>query len=476
MPRGFERDPLYRRIAGAFERQIRAGVLRPGDRLPSVRSLSRRQGVSVFTVVQAYMWLERLGCVESRPRSGFVARLPPDARAPEPAAVTPARTPIAVGLADEVSRVLTNSERGLVPLGTATIAAARLPVRQVNMLIRRVLQTAPDHATEYLPSAGAEVLRRHIARHALSFGCAFPAEEIVITVGAMEALHLSLRAVTNPGDVVAVESPTYFGILQAIEALGLKVVELPTHPRLGPDLDALESAIVKHRVKACVVTPICHNPLGYVLDDDAKRALVEVAGRHSIVLIEDDVYGELAFGSRRPRPAKAFDADGRVLLCSSFSKTVSPGLRLGWVQAGRLTSRIERLKNLSTGATPTLPQLAVARFLETGSYFRHLRQLRSWLEGQVQVYASAVAQTFPPGVRVSRPAGGHVLWIQLSDDCDGDRVYAEALRHNISIVPGSLFAASGAYRNCIRLNCGHPWSPSIARALKTLGRIVRELV
>lgn len=300
--------------------------------------------------------------------------------------------------------------------------------------------------------------------------------EITITSGALEAIHFALRAVAHRGTVIAVESPAYFGILGSAASLGMKVVEIPTHPQQGMDLAELDRAVRRHNVKACITMTNCQNPLGYVLPDSYKKALVELAERHNLVLIEDEVYGDLAFQGPRPRPLKSFDRKGMVLLCSSISKTVSPGLRIGWIAAGKFKAEIERLKLLTNVATAALPQLIIAEFLNSGGYDRHLKRLRAKLAGQMEAVRQAIAKYFPAGTRVSRPAGGYMLWVQMPAQIDALELYRAALAENISILPGTIFSPTGRFRNCIRINCGHTWSEAHDRALLTLGRLCDRCV
>jgi DNA-binding transcriptional MocR family regulator len=272
-----------------------------------------------------------------------------------------------------------------------------------------------------------------------------------------------------------VESPTFFGVLQSGESLGLEVVEIPTDPQNGMDLGELEIAIRKRRIKACVSMSSCHNPLGYMLPDKYKKSLAEITARANIALIEDEVYGDLSFAGVRPRSTKAFDRRENVLICSSFSKVLCPGYRVGWLVAGRYRAEVERLKMLTSIATSALPQMVVAEFLETGGYDRHLNKLRSTLRLQVEGVRQAISKYFPPGTRISRPAGGFMLWVELPSRINALKLYQAALEEHITVIPGSLFSASGRYRNYIRINCGHRWSETHDRALLTLGRLCEKL-
>ena len=307
-------------------------------------------------------------------------------------------------------------------------------------------------------------------------GCQLAPDDIVVTGGCQEALSLALRAVANPGDIIAIESPTFYGLLQVIDSLGMRALEIPTDPNHGMSLDALALAIEQWPVRACVVVPNFSNPLGYCMPPARKQALVSVLARHDIALIEDDVYGELGFSAPRPEAAKAWDEDGRVLYCSSFSKTLAPGLRVGWIAPGRYRERIEYLKYVLNLASPTLPQLAVAEFLERGGYDRHLRQVRGDYARQIARMIQTVGKTFPEGTRVTQPAGGFVLWVELPSGSDAMRLYRQALAERISIAPGPMFSATQKYGNFIRLNCAQPWDERMERAMVTLGRLAHAQV
>ncbi len=468
-------EPLYVRIAENVTHQVATGALRPGDRVPSLRELSRQLDVSVSTALQAYLLLENRGYLESRPQSGFYVRTPFARLIPEPRFETKKKCePTEISTNSILSEILeTAADPRNVRLGVASASPELFPSRKLNLILRQVLRDDPDHSAHY--DFGLERLRRQIARRALSTGCSYAPDDLTITSGGLEAINLSLRAVAKPGDVIAVETPCYFGILGSAASLNLKVIEVPTHPQEGMDLGELERAIRTHGVKACVVMPNCHNPLGYVLPDEKKRALVELTGRFDVPLIEDDVYGDLAYADSRPKTLKAFDRKGHVLLCSSFSKILSPGYRLGWVVAGRYRNEIARMKLLTTVATPSLSQRVIAEFLESGGYDRHLKRLRVTLAQQAEYFRNAVARHFPSGTRVTRPAGGHMLWIELPSKVNALKLYRAALEEHISILPGVLFSASGRYRNHIRINCGNRWSETHDRAFATLGRLCERI-
>ncbi|QDH71136.1 aminotransferase-like domain-containing protein [Marilutibacter alkalisoli] len=464
----------YRALAEELARSIQAGVFRPGERLPSVRQTCSARKVSPATVFQAYYLLEAQGLVESRPRSGYYVAPHPPPRLPEPE--TPSRP-------DGDSRTLDVSalvfgvlesamQRDLVPFGSAFPSPLLFPLSRLGRaLATSAVELDPWRTVDDLTPGHAE-LRRQISQRYLVDGIEVAADEIVITNGALEALNLSIAAVTRPGDAVLVESPCFYAVLQTLERSGLRAIEVPTHPREGVDLDALEAAIGRHAPRACWLMPTFHNPLGATMPESAKRALVELLAAHDIPLVEDDVYAELHHAPKRQPPAKAFDRNGRVLHCSSFSKCLAPGYRIGWVAAGRHRETIARLKLTSTLNTNVPAQLAIARYLQRGGYERHLRRLRATLAAQQAQYLDAITRYFPDGVRVTRPQGGYFLWLELPHGNDALALHRQALEHGMSLAPGPIFSARREFGHCLRLNAGHPLDERADAALRTLGTLV----
>jgi DNA-binding transcriptional MocR family regulator len=468
-------ERLYQKTADAIARLIERGTLRPGQRIPSVRRLSSQYRVSISTVLQAYQKLESRGLIEARPQSGYYVRLRLHPAPPEPVMSTPRCLPKAVSISEQVMRVVQAArDPRIVPLGAAVSGSDFLPMRQLNRILgqvgRRYLKLS--HAYDFPP--GNELLRVQVARRTMEAGCVLGPGDIVTTCGAQEAINLCLRAVTKPGDTVAIESPTFYGILQSIESLHLRALEIPTHPRTGICLDSLKASLRSNPVKVCLFSPNFNNPLGSCMPDDSKQQLVKMLAEREIPLIEDDIYGELVFGAVRPKAAKAYDKRGLVMLCSSFSKTLAPGYRVGWTAPGRFQEAVERLKFVNTIATATLPQLAVAEFLANGGYDRHVRRIRRIYSEQIESMTGAISRYFPQGTRVTRPAGGFVLWVELPDGIDAMELHDAALCEKISIAPGPIFSASGKFKNCFRINCGLPWSVEIEKAVMTLGRLAAK--
>jgi DNA-binding transcriptional MocR family regulator len=466
--------PRYQQIADQIAGMIDGGTFKPGARVPSLRRLSRQMSVSLTTAMEAYRVLEDRGLIEARPQSGFYVK------APRPLPPPPAKTVSGQRAVDltvnelfvTVMRKL--GDHAIVPLGAAGPHPGFLPTDALNRILAREARSHSDLSQSYDEGRGHPGLRTQIARRALEAGCALSADEIISTAGAQQAVYLSLAATTSPGDSVIVETPTYVGLLQVLEMLRLKALEVSTDPTNGICLDCLAEALEQPRVAACVLIPTFGNPLGHCMPEDLRERLVAMVASAGVPLIEDDIYGELHFDRSRPRALKAFDRTGNVLLCSSLSKTLAPGFRVGWVAAGRWAGEIERLKYIVSVACPSPTQMAAAVFLESGGFDRHLRRLRSTYRGLVTRMSAAVAEHFPEGTRISRPRGGHVLWVELPPEADSIRLFDRALQHGISLAPGPLFSACGDYRNFIRLNCSVPWSDTIEGAIRTLGSLVEE--
>ncbi len=467
---------LYEQVAAQIVRLIDNGTWRPGDRIPSVRMLSRQQSVSVATVLQAYRLLENRGRIEARPQSGYFvcarAWTPPA----EPGVSRPAKGATQVNVGELAMRVMKATHNpALIRLGAALPSPELLPTQQLNRCLAAVGRSSGSAGSDYSVPPGNLALRTQIAQRALEAGCTLSPDEIVITCGALEALNLCLRAVARTGDTIAIDSPCYFGILQCIEAMGLKALEIPTHPRDGVSLEALAYALETQPIRACLFVLNYNNPLGSCMPDANKKRLVEMLAERAIPLIDDDIYGDLAFGPTRPRTAKSYDRNGLVLLCDSFSKTLAPGYRVGWCAPGRWQEQVEHLKLVTTVATATLPQMAIADFLANGGYNHHLRRIRRLYAEKVQLVSEAVTRFFPAGTRITRPTGGYVLWVEMPPAVNSLELFDRALAAGISIVPGPVFSAKGKFRNFIRLNCGNPWSEHIERAIEKLGRMARQL-
>ncbi|MBI2750012.1 MAG: PLP-dependent aminotransferase family protein [Burkholderiales bacterium] len=467
----------YERYAQEITALIRNQTLRAGDRLPSVRHACTNRKISPSTVFEAYYLLEAHGLIEARPRSGYYVRQQPEPRQAEPATAPPAAQSTPVAISDLVFEVLESTrDLDVVPLGSAFPSPTLFPLDKLaRCLTPAMRQRAPERMVEDLTQGNAELRRQIGLRYGME-GAPVDGEEIIITNGAMEALNLCLQAVTRPGDVVAVESPTFYSALQALERLNLRAVEVATHPRDGIDLDSLAGVLARHPVKACWFMPNFQNPLGSLMPEANKRALVELLARHALPLIEDDVYGELYFGLNRPLPAKVHDRQGLVMHCSSFSKCLAPGYRVGWVAAGRFAPVIQRLKLMTTLATAIPPQLALSAYLQGGGYDRHLRQLRLALATQQAVALDAIARHFPPSTRVTRPDGGYFLWLELPCEVDALQLHRLTLSRRISIAPGHLFSADKRFSNCLRVNYGYPGDPRFEDALRTVGEMAHALM
>jgi DNA-binding transcriptional MocR family regulator len=469
--------PLYERVAAKLIEMIDSGALAVGSRAPSVRSLSAQLKVSVSTAIAAYRFLEDHGRLEARPQSGFYVRALRRENVAEPAMTNPPENASNVTVGDLGLLLVSEfGQPGVVALGASNGAVSDWSIKAVYALMNSISRSQPLLASSYGPPAGMPTLRRQVARWYLRAGCALAPDDVIITSGALEAIHLCLRAVSQPGDTIALESPTYWGILQTIESLGLKVLEIPTHPRTGPSLDALEVVLSQNLVKAVVLIPTVHNPLGTIMPEENRRLLVAMTRRANVALIEDDIYADLGYAQARARACRSFDdvpsAKSNVMICGGFSKTVAPSLRIGWCMPGRWLKEFTRMKAWLNIAAPTLPQLALAQFMEDGGYERHLRKVTLIYRRQVDRMSELLAEHFPHETRITRPQGGFLLWAELPEKIDSVELHQRAIQAGISICPGIVFSATGKYRNCVRLNCGLLWTAQVEQAIPTLGKMI----
>ncbi|TBU96958.1 aminotransferase-like domain-containing protein [Phytopseudomonas dryadis] len=467
---------LYVNLAELLGARIEQGLYRPGDRLPSVRALSLEHGVSLSTVQQAYRHLEDRGLATPRPKSGYF--VPPGRDKPAlPRISRTAQRPVEVSQWDQVlEQIGMQPNNDFIQLGRGRPDIDSPTLRPLLRSLSRLSRKQDLQTLTYGSIRGDQRLREQIARLLLDSGCQVTFEDIVITTGCHEALSAAIRAICAPGDIVAVDSPSFHGVMQALKGFGMKALELPTDPLTGISLDALELALEQWPIKAIQLTPNCNNPLGYIMPEANKRALLALAQRYDVAIIEDDVYGELAYNYPRPRSIKSYDEDGRVLLCSSFSKTLAPGLRVGWIAPGRYLDRVLHMKYMGTGTTAQLPQLALAEYIEGGHYEPHLRRMRmQYARGRDQMI-DWVSRYFPAQTRVSRPLGSFMLWVEMPEGFDSQRLNRELAPYKIQIAPGSIFSAAGKYRNCLRMNYAAKPSAAIEAAVRQVGASVARLL
>lgn len=472
-------DHLYLQVAGGLEKMIDDDVLKIGDKLPSVRVLSDEYGISMGTAFQAYYHLEGKGLIESRPKSGYYVRFN-QKRFPELPKMTqpdPLSHDVSVKemIASIYSDIASHNAR-IINFALAVPDPSLLPAAKINKSVMQALRNSKDSCISYEHTQGNAELRKQVAKLAFNWGGKVKPDDIVITGGCLEAITLCIKAITQPGDTVAVESPNYFGIFQALENLGLKVVEISSSPVTGLDLEGLQQAIKKYPVKACIVIPNFNNPLGGCMPDENKKKLVEMISQKNIPLIEDDIYGELYFGKTRPRTCKYYDTKGLVMYCSSLSKSLSPGYRIGWTIPGKFLEQVKQIKRINNISSPTLTQAAMAHYLQHGRYEYHLKTIRKALHTQSLRYLQAIIDHFPEDTKVSRPHGGFILWVQLNKKVNTFKLRVEAMKHHISIVPGKIFSASSNYNNCIRISFGKPWDDEADYGLMILGKLIKKML
>jgi DNA-binding transcriptional MocR family regulator len=473
-----ETPRLYLQLAGRYRQAIESGALLPSQRLPSVRKLMQTHDVSLSTALQACRVLEEQGWVEARPRSGyFVRRLARNSIAPvlEPESLAAFDDADFVGMHHRISTYIAKcaAHPAAVNLGGAVAAPEAYPMEALQRAMTRVLKHQPGLLVRPVPVHGDLGFRQVLAQRALEVGVQVAPEELVITYGCTEAVNLALRAVAQPGDTIAVESPTYFGILQTIESLGMRALEIPASPQHGMSVEALTLALNTHAgIKAVVLVPNYQNPLGSVMPDEDKARIAALCAQHAVPVIEDDIYGRLHDAPSLPRALKSWDETGNVIYCASAHKTFAPGMRLGWMMPGRWRARVEMLKWANTRPNDSLLQIAAAEVMGSRVYDRHLQKLRASLLQWRNQMIDAIAETFPPGTRLSPPRGGLVLWVELPPGTSSDRVFDLALREGIRVAPGTLFSNSRRFSHFLRISAGQPLTPEVLRAVRRLAEIV----
>ncbi|MBR7887627.1 PLP-dependent aminotransferase family protein [Marinomonas sp. A79] len=466
--------PLYEKIANQIEQQVQDGVFLPGAKIPSVRKSSKQMEVSVATVLQAYSVLEDRGVIKARPQKGYFVQ-ENQMKTSIASSIEPTKNDESVHTL--LQRLLHSSQdEGLVSFSSAVPKSQYLPIRQLQRSVGRLMRLEPEVCVSYEFTPGSLALRRQIAIRMLDSGCQLQPDEITITLGCQNALMLSLQAVTQPGDTIAIESPAYYGVLQAVEALQLKAIEIPCSTSEGLDLEVLDKAASQWDIKACVVTPNNQNPTGSSLKPAQRLRLIRQSVEHHFTLIEDDVYGELSYQDKRERALKADDQDNTVIYCSSFSKSIAPGFRIGWLVGGRFQGQIEHNAYAQSLAIPTLTQTAIANFLENGAYDRHLRKTRQAYQDNLRRCQQVIQAHFPVGTEVSDPKGGFLLWVTLPPKVNAMKLHAQALEAGIGLLPGLVFSFTAQFHHHFRLNYALNWDNKIDSALRELGKLSQSQI
>lgn len=470
-----ENDFLYHQLAGKIAQNIFDGVLKTGDKLPSVRTLSKEQGISLSTAFKTYVELEIKGLIEARPKSGYYVRFTNRKNRSVSTIPSIEKEPLDVNVDEMLAMVYSSiNKTGVSQLSMAAPALSLLPESKLNKTMAEAIRENPHSCINYEQIQGNLRLRQQIAKNAFSWGGTLKADDIISTQGCMEAMVFCLKAVAEPGDTIAIESPTYFGIFNVMKSQGLKVLEIPTDPETGISIEYLAQAIEKVNIKACLFTPNFTNPLGCVMPDERKKQLVTLLAEKEIPLIEDDIYGDLFFGKARPRTCKSFDEKGLVLLCSSVSKSLAPGYRVGWCIPGKYFDKVMNIKLMHTISSATPTQAAIGLFFETGRFDLHMRNLRKALHTQCLRYLQAIFEHFPEDIKVNQPAGGYVLWVELGKNVNAFEIFRSALKYQIGIYPGHVFSTDARFTNYIRISFGHPFSDQIEQAIIVLGNLIRS--
>lgn len=467
------KEILYLKIANIIEEQIFSETLKIGDKLPSIRALQKLHDVSLNTIKQSFLELESKSLIESRPKSGFYVSKTSNRKLLIPSMNKLKLSEEKTTSEDLITKVFDSlSDKDITRFSIGVPDPSLLPIAKLNKGLVKVVRNLAESGTSYEPVQGSANLRRNVAKWAIVLEGKLTEDDFVTTSGAMNAIFNCLMAVTKRGDTIAIESPVYFGIIQVAQNMGLNIIELPTHPTTGVDLEALKKVI--HKVDVCCFMSNFSNPLGSLMPDQSKKELVELLTYHNIPLIEDDLYGNLFFGTVRPKPCKYYDEAGIVMWCGSVSKTLAPGYRVGWVAPGKFKEKIIRQKMAQTVCMPSLYQEVIADFLEHGRYDHHLRNLRSTLYTNSLHFQRTIEDHFPENTKISQPQGGSFLWLELDKSIDTAVLYDKAIQQKIGFAPGRIFTQHDQYNNCMRLNFGLEWKEKVELDLKRLGQLVKN--
>ena len=467
------KEILYLKIANIIEEQIFSETLKIGDKLPSIRALQKLHDVSLNTIKQSFLELESKSLIESRPKSGFYVSKTSNRKLLIPSMNKLKLSEEKTTSEDLITKVFDSlSDKDITRFSIGVPDPSLLPIAKLNKGLAKVVRNLAESGTSYEPVQGSANLRRNVAKWAIVLEGKLTEDDFVTTSGAMNAIFNCLMAVTKRGDTIAIESPVYFGIIQVAQNMGLNIIELPTHPTTGVDLEALKKVI--HKVDVCCFMSNFSNPLGSLMPDQNKKELVELLTYHNVPLIEDDLYGNLFFGTVRPKPCKYYDEAGIVLWCGSVSKTLAPGYRVGWVAPGKFKDKIIRQKMAHTVCMPSLYQEVIADFLEHGRYDHHLRNLRSTLYTNSLHFQRTIEDHFPENTKISQPQGGSFLWLELDKSIDTAVLYDKAIQQKIGFAPGRIFTQHDQYNNCMRLNFGLEWKEKVELDLKRLGQLVKN--
>jgi DNA-binding transcriptional MocR family regulator len=468
------KELLYVKIANSLEQQINNDTLKVGDKLPSIRMICRQHGVSMSTAQFAYYELEAKSLIEPRPQSGFYVSNSFRKKLAMPGASRPENKPAVKTVTDIIENSFNISgEKNFTVFSRGVPATQLLPIAKLNKAMLQAVRSLPGGGTVYESLQGNEKLRTQVARWSFNWKGSLSEKDILTTAGCMSAISYCLMALTKRGDTIAVESPCFYGILQLAQSLGLKILELPTNPQTGVEMEPLRKIVQKTKLAVCIFVSNFNNPFGSLMPEEHKKEAVKLLEKYNIPLIEDDLYGDLYFGIKRPTCCKSYDESGMVLLCNSFSKTLAPAYRVGWVAPGKFMNEVMKIKLFHTLSSTPITHEATGSFLETGRYEAHLRKLRKILYTNYLQYVRVIGESFPDGTKISRPQGGLSLWVELPKAIDTIELYNSAFSKKITFSPGSMFTLQKQFGNCMRLSYGLEWNEKTENGLKSLARLAK---
>lgn len=461
----------FEMFTSAIEKNIRDGIYKPGQKLPSVRSLKQQFQTSVSTIQNGYEHLIILGLVVSIPKSGYyVSAYQPQKKQPPSQ-----KNPVIRDAVFEKNIDLITSSRDKKKIIEFNVATPGDLIISQKLLLRTMQQVIREHGVSllrYYPPSGSDELKSNIIKHAAGHQTRIDQQELLITDGALQSLLIALATVCNAGDVIAVESPCVFSVLEVIRVLQLKVIEVPLDPVNGFDVFFFKKACQKNKVKAAIITPNFHNPTGTLLSDEIKKEIVGIIQQHEIAVIENDIYGDLNFSGKRPTTLRSFDDSGSVITYTSYAKSLAPGIRLGWLAAGKFLQRAEQIRFCMGNTVSPVYQETVNRLLSTNSYERHIRAFRTQLAKNASLSINLLSKHFPENISVIPPSGGYNLWVKMPDSTDMNDFYKQCEKIGVKFTPGYTFSFSPMYSHHFRIVFADKYSTSKIKALEKIGKLI----
>ncbi|EHR01060.1 aminotransferase-like domain-containing protein [Bradyrhizobium sp. WSM471] len=464
----------YNAVVEHIRKRVDAGTLKVGDRLPSIRQLSLLTGFSAVTIHHGYELLESRGYCTARPRSGYYLTRISSELGDFSQDGENSVEPISIGDFPQ-ALLLSWQNRTLNAFGAPQPSDDLFDCAELDSVMRRILRRRKLPAKDAV--MGDIDLRLQIAKRAAQRGIFTRYQDIIVTGSATQGLNLCLDALTDPGNVILVESPSYFPALSSIKHRNLRVVEIYSHPRTGVDPDQFEYLVKNNNIRVALLMANNHFPTGITYGEEGMKRIVAAAHKNTVTIIENDMLGDLYYGISNPRSLKKFDSSETVLQFSSFECSLAPEYGLGWVIAGKHAQPILAASCLGGYAINDFRiQQALAEYLSCHSQDRHLRRIRDTLASRMERGLQLLGERLPAGCSISRPNGGYMCWVHAPQGFKSGRAARALHKQRVSILPGPVFsAAARSFENLFALNFSFPWTTTNEAKIGKIADSIAEI-